>query len=366
MAEIQDENWLAEFSPHEDGKIDYLSTDGTVAIEVQRSLASSRGLHSAVMRLAMFLSESERVKRGILVLHRPRMSTRRIMDEWSQSKTVLSPSIANRFSVVAVDGREAWFSDEDALTKRIARLLESTSPTEEPTRKNVYPVKQRPGQKFYEILKVLLLHWLQHDGPIALGRLGDEVGCSYPTIREALERKSLAGSIKSHSNRSVELAVFPKDAWNELVALSGEMRASFRFRNRANGKSDVDGLLKRLRKQSNLPVAISGVLAARYWHPHFDLNGTPRLDLLYHAPNGEADLGFVRKLDPALVLDDGIENSPSLVVHALVRNEKLITDTSDATFPFADPIETVLDLSEMSLGVQADQLINYLRHEARL
>ena len=215
-------------------------------------------------------------------------------------------------------------------------------------------------------MKVLIVQWLRHDGAVALGDLASEVGCSYPTVRAALGRRSLARAVRSHSNRSVELTAFPGEAWQELIALSRTMRKEFCFRNRSSSKPDVEGLLKRLGRHSNLPVGVGGVIAARHWDVHFDLNGTPRLDLHYHAPNGQIDLGFVRKLDPAFVLDEELNTSPALVIHALIRDSNLFTETADSLFPVTDPVETVLDLIAMGLRVQADELINRLRKEARL
>ncbi len=366
MAKQDDSLWLDKFASSDQGEIDYLSHDGKTAVEVQRAVASSRGLHSALMQMAMFLGENPAIDRGYLVLDHPRMSLPRIKEEWKKSKQVLVRSVANRLAMIAIDGDENWLTSEDRLAHHIAMAFEYGKSTGATDISSIHDVRQRPGQKFYEIVKVLLVRWLRQEGPIALGKLGEVVGCSYPTIREALERRSLSRLIKSHSNRSIELAFFPHDAWSELVALSNEMRVSFRFRNRAGGKLDPEALLKRLTKQKQLPIAVGGVLAARQWHPAFDLNGTPRLDVLYHAPSGEADLGFVRKLDPALMLDDSTTASPDLVVHALVRKEPLFKQVKEPDLPIADPIETALDLNEMSLGGQADELINHLRPEARL
>jgi hypothetical protein len=113
-------------------------------------------------------------------------------------------------------------------------------------------------------------------------------------------------------------------------------------------------------------VALSGVLAARYWDPNFNLHGTPRLDLVVHAPTGRANLDFVRSLDPALAQVEDTREPAAVVVHPLVRRSPLFTGKSDANVPWADPVETVLDLYDLSLIRQGNQLLTHLRREVRL
>jgi hypothetical protein len=218
----------------------------------------------------------------------------------------------------------------------------------------------------YEVLKVLLSRWLQRQGPIAIGELAEQAGCSYPTVRKALAKQSIRSAIRTTSNRAVELKAFPRDSWRELLALSNTQRNCFRFRDRSGEKPTVQSLLKRLEKAKPPHLALSGVLAARHWHPNFDLHGTPRLDLVYHAPRGKVDLDFVRKLDPALTrVDDPLE-SAILVVHPLIRETPLFALPTDHGIPWADPVETALDLCDLSLTTQANQLLTHLRPEVRL
>jgi hypothetical protein len=144
------------------------------------------------------------------------------------------------------------------------------------------------------------------------------------------------------------------------------MRNSFRFRDRTGGKPDPEALLSRLERTKAPQLGLGGVFAARHWHPDFDLHGSPRLDLAYHAPDGEAELEFVRKIDPALAMDNALESSPALVVHVIDRATSQFVENTAGRIPWADPVETVLDLCDMSLTVQANQLLAYLRPESRL
>jgi hypothetical protein len=316
------------------------------------------------MQLAIFLEESSAVERACLVLSHTRMSLPRLKDEWKASKEVLRSAIARRLNLVVVESGETWIDPDEPYLQRIARVFELASQSGDETRNATVP--QQSGQRLQEVSKVLLSRWLQKQGPIALGELAEEVGCSYPTVRKALDKPSLRSVLQSTSNRSVELTAFPHDLWRELLALSNTRRNSFRFRDRSGEKPTPQGLLKRLERSKPPHLALGGVLGARHWHPDFDLHGTPRLDLVYHAPNGNVDLEFVRKLDPALTQVDDRSESAVLVVHPLVRAAPLFIETTERSIPWADPVETALDLCDLSLTTQANQLLTHLRPEVRL
>ncbi len=113
-------------------------------------------------------------------------------------------------------------------------------------------------------------------------------------------------------------------------------------------------------------VALGGVAAARHWHSDFDLHGIPRLDLLLHTPGDNVDLDFVKKLDPALRQIDDYDESPVLVVRPLRRADPLFERVPNTSLPFADPVETALDLNDLGLTAQANQLFAHFRPEVRL
>lgn len=363
METIQDDWWLTEFSPAE-GPIAYRSRDGKTAVEVQQATYGSRGLYSAVMQLAIFLEQNSSVEQVCLVLHRTRMSLPRLKEEWTASKKVLRNPIARRLKLVVVENGATWIDPDEPYFRRIARALAPASPGHEQLHGEIVP--QQAGQKLYEVWKILLSRWLQNQGPIAIGELAEEVGCSYPTVRKALDKPSFRNALQTTSNRSAELRSFPHESWRELVALSNAWRNSIRFRDRSGEKPTPQGLHKRLEKIGPSHLALGGVFAARHWHSHFDLHGTPRLDVVYHAPNGKVDLEFVRKLDPALTRTNDPSEPAVLVIHPLVRTATLFVEKTEQSLPWADPVETALDLCDLSLMMQANQLLTHLRPEVRL
>lgn len=366
METTQNSWWCNEFSAAGQREIDYLSHDGRTAVEFLKSSPGSRGLFAATMQLAIFLARNSQVERGCLVLGHTRLSPDRLRKEWDNSKCVLKDSVSCRLTLITVEDGESWTDSDEPYIRRIAQAFEFIAQDQRDHHGHLVRIGSRPGQKFYEILKLLICRWLQKQGPIPIGRLAKDVGCSSPTVRKSLERVSLRKSLGFTSSRSVELNAFPHDAWNELLALSATMRKSFRFRDKSGDRPNPGGLLRRLEKTKPRHLALGGVSSARFWHPDFDLHGTPRLDLLYHAPGGEADLEFVNKLDPALTLDDDPSASPALVIHPIVRAASLFAESTGGRIPWADPVETVLDLCDMSLTAQANQLLTHLRPEVRL
>jgi hypothetical protein len=127
----------------------------------------------------------------------------------------------------------------------------------------------------------------------------------------------------------------------------------------------MDRLLTRIGKLGVPGLALGGVPAARHWCPDLDLNGTPRLDFVLHAPDGTADPSFVYRADPALKLASDDCPSASLIIHPLRRADPLFESGPDGSLPVADPVEAVLHLEGLHLPAQAKQVLARLRPELR-
>lgn len=356
---ISREDWGRELdalgyrSAH-DRTIDFASEDGRFVIEIlERPRAAVRDLRAVFLQLAAVAARDPRIERASAVLAIDRLTPRRMRAEWDDLMAVLRPEVARRLGLVAVgEDVQLCLPDEETKLIEIAeigrRLLDVSTPPKLPRL-----------AKSLEVLKVLLARWLLGQGPIARGELGEQAGCSYPTVAKAVER--FARDIREHSNRSVELKGFPRDAWSELLALSPIRRARLAYVDKTGRRPDPEALLRRLQKIKPPGVALGGVLAAHHWDPHFDLRGLPRLDLSLAADDG-LDLDFLRRLDPGLGLLEG-EGTPVLVVHPLQRPATLFTPGD--RLPVADPVETLLDLGELRLVDQSSALIERLEQRAR-
>jgi hypothetical protein len=352
--------WETEFRTTErDERVDLVSRDGTTAVEFQDRPQGLRGLYSGVMRLALYCVEKPSLRRACLVINANQLSKERLAREWSDIKKLFASQISNRLCLIAF-GEKEWIDPDDAELQSIANLFQKFPLDGVQTQRRI------PRPRYFEIAKVLLVNWLQKRGPIPVSKLKEMAGCTHPTIREAVRRLDQKQYIRRQSDRSVELTRFPDETWNELVALSPMNRRSIPFVDTSGDQFDPHRLVRRLSALKVPRVAVSGVEAARFWDPEFDLHGTPRLDLILHSPDGAVDLGFIDQLDPALMPANQMDQSPILVVHPLWRPEPLFTVSDDHELPFADPVETALDLLELGLVEQTGQLFAHFRPDARL
>lgn len=342
------------------------NTDGLVIVEVKNSSEGVRGLYNGLMELAVALSRRPEARRAYLVLQNPRISSDRLRQEWKAVSSVINPRIAKRLSLISFGKHGTWMDphNENDLN-RILTIVQPASAAL-PLGKD-WPRQARfaPRRKYFEVVKVLIYRWLRKLGPIRLKELQDQVGCAYPTVRDALDRLARRKRIVRHSNRSVELASFPLETWNQLLVLSANIRGGLQYKNASGKPIDFEYLLKRLRKLKPHGIALGGVQSARFWQPDFDLNGIPRLDLIAHVPNGRIDHQFVSKLDPALRLVDENDIAPVVVIHPLVRRASFFETPAAGELPLCDPVEAVLDLCEIGLTEQANQVLSRFRPELK-
>jgi hypothetical protein len=343
-----------------DDGIDFVSADGRWGIDVAGGLRSVRDLGALVLRLARWLA-AHASKRAALVVGSPRL-TPQMEGEWAAMVKVLRPDVAHRLSLFGADpprpGTPAW----------VAPLLEALRPAAGVDRGVEAEARAAPTGKLFDVVKVLLHRWLRGEGPIRVLALAEQAGCSYPTVFKAIGRLDRYGELTRTSRRSVLLKDFPARTWSELTALLPSLRETATFVDATRRPFSADGFLARIRRHRPDRVALGGVEAARRWHPGFNLNGTPRIDLVVHAPE-RYDLSFVSEIDPALMRcptgDVRQAHAVVLAVHRLARRLPLFEPDPKKGVPFADPVEVLLDLHELRLVEQAEELIRHLTERRR-
>lgn len=336
--------------------MDFVSEDGSRVVEIlDQGPTQIRELRSRLAGLGTHLARNHRVAEACLLLRVERLTEERLRNEWNDLIAILRPAIARRLALIAV-GPDL----QVCLPKRtpeLGALADAAGEILEP------PV--RPGgstlPKYYDILQVLLIRWLLGQGPISRKELGEVTGCTYPTIAKAVRRLP-QHVLRLHSNRSLDFTDFPLRAWDELRVRSGSERGTLWFMDGTGRDADPQWLLKRLQRMKPPHVALGGVLAGEHWDPHFNLIGIPRLDISIHAAHG-CDLSFLRALDPALQPARPGEVGPVLVIHPIRRPVSLFAEDPKGGLPFADPIETLLDVCEMRYAEQADEMVEHFRRQ---
>ena len=360
---------------------DYFRSDHEDVFEVRLRRQGLRDVRDAMLQLATYLGTSSLpVKRGFVLISLTRSSKSRVRDEWMAAKQVILPEIARRLFLIAiVDGEIVIQPDDPELQlmadkfSQVVKGVEGDASLDSTW--NQFPRVGATRQlttswKHLEVEKLLLHRWLLQMGPIGIGKIKTNVGCSYPTVREAAKEMIRDGIVQAGTGGVLEMMKFPRERWLALFAANARVYHSYEFVDVTGETGSAEALLKRLRHSGKKlrGVAIGGVAAARRWDSHFDLNGTPRVDLMVHlpldsgAPPG-AQIKEVLQLDPALKERKGLHQhrSPVLVIHPIRRHNALFDNDPEQTIPWADPVETILHLHELGLTAQAGQMVSRLR-----
>ena len=323
---------------------------GDTFYQVLMEPKDARRLRTALMEMGR-VATSDKARRVVLVLEEPAITESRLREEWQGAGLVIRPELFSRLAL-AIRQSGTWSGiPVPPVTKEIPVLEEILR----------HEISRRPApagrnsEAHYEILRILIHQWLLGRGPLAIHSLMKISGTSHPTVSRSLER--LGHYIKRHSDRSVELRMFPRDEWARLLAVSDNVRGTVRFADRSGQPRSPESLLRRLRQHPAPDIAVGGVLAAKHYQPAFDLIGNPRLDLCFHSGRKATDLSLFEGLDPGLERTRSRDESPTLVVHTIRRAESLF-QPGDGGLPWADPVECLLDLHEAGLEAQALEFLN--------
>jgi hypothetical protein len=228
--------------------------------------------------------------------------------------------------------------------------------------------------KHLEVEKVLLRRWLLGEKTLPIGALCGQVGCSYPTATDVIRNLSDHDLILRGRGRSVALKKYPRERWAELFRAQRLIYPPAQFVDPTAEAGAVDGIARRFNRLRPKGAALGGVIAARRWDPSFDLNGTPRLDVVLHTPVRRAPsveewltsaTDLVRRIDPALKLrTPQARGATVLVLHPLYRRNALFLEEPQSPVPLADPVEVLCHLNDLGLTAQAGQLLQRLRQES--
>ncbi len=323
---------------------------GRVIVEVKARLAGARELLAAAAALAVECQRSPLLEQAYLVLWEPRTSLDRTRREWTALCETLRVDVAMRLRLVCVQSSEDLLIPDDKFGSQLAHAVRSA-----------YEDHSSPTTKIdrsYEVLKILSHRYVRGESAIKISELQRQTGLSHPTV--ARDLRHLQKYVVRESDRSVRLRAWPMENWVVMRALAPQLRRTVAYTDATGRSIDLDRLLTRLKRMKAATVAVGGVVGARFWQPDIDIDGTPRLDLSVHAPEGRADLSFVEKLDVALQPSTDVADAP-LVVHSVVRADPLFALSGDG-LQIADPIEILLDLEELRF---TEQVSTFRKHWMR-
>ena len=348
-----------------------------LVVESKEGLDALRSLRDIALRMAFRLTEEEGAY-GVLLLVDPGISERSLHEEWQRLATVIRPDVIERLAVSVYRDGEPQLTLGEIPRDLLERVKSQVPFSDKPGSFHRLPDPDYSG----EVLRLLIYLWLLNTEnpseaivndaavfaesiepgmiePQAKGftftQLSGAAGTSYRTVARALE--DIGASLVRYSDRSIALSAFPRHAWEKLAVLADESRSTRFYVTRSGNPRSQESILKRLLSLERDDIAIGGVRGAVRIYPDLDIVGSPRVDLHIHAPGKHADLGFLRKLDPALQESTTGESTPSLAVHFLRRAQSLFKEDGQGCL-WADPVECLLDLRSARLDYQALQFRN--------
>jgi hypothetical protein len=324
---------------------------GKNIFELSYSPSGLRSITGGLVSLATSVAREEEL-RGYLVVVDPKVTERRLKQEWARILEPLRVDVRERLHLVTVAGDRVEGLPGDA-TEEIRRRLNILASEQVQAGR----VRLLPKSSYHEILKILIYRWLRKDGPRSAKDIAADAGCTYPTLSIALTR--LGGLINRGPKRSVALSRFPMNEWSELVSLSDRVRSTMRFADRSGQPRGIDSLISRLQNLRLSNVAVGGVHGAQFHYSDLDLVGNPQLVLSVHCAARNADLRFVERLDPALQHIRSPQEPSHLILHFIRRSEPYFVSKHDG-LNISDPVECLLDLHEARLEPQAMSLLNHL------
>lgn len=291
---------------------------------------------------------------GVLILDETKLSISRLRNEWNSLDKLFQSSIHSRLCMVVFSGGsiiEDFGNLSNEETTALSKIQEKLS--EKHNKK-----KPRKPDAFFEILRILLIHWFRGNGPLQMNELGKLTGYSYPTVAASLEK--LEHSLLRHSDRSVELRSFPRDDWFKLVAMADDIRAPRGYH--AHRPRSLEDIIERLKEKTENDIACGGIVGARHYLPGIDLVGTPRIDICVHDWGSAKIDKLIRRLDPGLKKAEPGQ-LPQVVVHSIYRPVSLFSEGD--RFKVADEVECLLDLHEARLESQALELLEHLKGKVK-
>lgn len=349
-----------EYRPTGSGRgslYDFESRDLRTIIEFKASTMGARDLRANLLQLAIALHERPEVARAVLVTRLGNMGADRMKEELRRLEEILRVDLAQRLYVVAVtDDRTVILPHSDHELSILERVAQGVL-AQRSAKKTSAPWTP----KTFQIWLLLLDAWLRGDSPLPVGALGSGTGCSYPTVNATLERLSEYGEVMRSSNRGAAFKKFPKRSLNEILVLVDSLRPATQYVDATGRPADTARLMRRIVAKAPKNVALGGVTSARHYTPDFDLNGIPRIDL---SVKGSASFDWLEQVDPALRPADAADirnGAPILVIHSLDRKEPCFDPAPDDGLPFVGPAETLLDLYDLRLTVQAEAFVRALR-----
>jgi hypothetical protein len=132
---------------------DFMTTDGRLVLEVKRRAQGGlRDLRASLMQLAAWLAQQPNVSQGILAIHIPRITVRRVQQVWSETQAALKLDVARRMAIIALVQDTRWISPSSPELEAIADAVFSQPTLQDANRPVVGPTTGRPSASLFDVM----------------------------------------------------------------------------------------------------------------------------------------------------------------------------------------------------------------------
>jgi hypothetical protein len=331
---------------------------GQILVEIKRT-ASVRDVRAVLLSLAYAMKEEPLRNQAVCVITDTKLSFTRLRDELKQFREVMHPEIAPRIHFLIDQGEHLVGSNRFAgslldvsveffgwLALHMAKSSHSHSSHQLSARQTVRVAMAQLR--------------LRNAPPVTVKYLQSLCKVSYPTVSETLKEFAASGLLLDEGDRGVSLRHLSMAEWMDLARDHAKQRKSFSFVD-ATGFATPQQLANRIHELKvagilREPVRIGGVMGAAHHFPQVDITAASRLDLSVDADPTQIAALIDAGLKPKVRSDQ----KAVLVLH--VTHEPTL-DSTESPNPWANELECLADLIEMSYTREATEMAHFVEVE---
>lgn len=304
-----------------------------------------RDLRSLLVSMA-YAAQSDPASQIVSIVLRSRMSSVRIDREVSRFRALVSTAIGEAIAVYSwEDGHPVGAAQGPASLQHWLQSLVSQ-----------HLATPHKSSSRDAVLRLLFLLNLKDIGTTSTAEIRALTGASLPTVAGVLKELADHGAV-TRQRRMLTLNKFPRLVWARWLARELDSRKVLRYVLESEVPGSPGTLLDRFRALRRSDIAVGGTVGAARHLPG-TLSGHSQLELTVHG-TAQADLSFVKDLDPELRVWRSGDGSPALTVSFLQRPRSFF-ELDETRALWADPVTCLLDLHAAGKTDFAETLLQHL------
>lgn len=304
-----------------------------------------RDLRSLLVSMS-YAAQADPESQIVSIVLRSRMSSARIDREVARFRALVSTAIGEAIAVYSwEDGHPVGAARGPAALQHWLQSLVSQ-----------HLAKPHKSSSRDAVLRFLFLLILKDISTTSTAEIRVLTGASLPTVAGVLKELADHGAV-TRERRMLTLKKFPRVVWARWLARELDSRKVVRYVLESDDPGQLVLLLERFRALGRSDVALGGAEGAARHFPGTYIGGS-QLELAVHG-TAQADLSFVKDLDPELRVWRSGDGLPALTVSFLQRPRSFF-ELDETRALWADPVTCLLDLHAAGKTDFAETLLQHL------